>query len=163
MVLTAFEGSDSPWPGDRIPYAPPFGVVFAAWGHEEERRAWIQRAASASTALAQRLDEILDGTRERGFDVDYASLAMARAASLVDTLDSGAIALPPSIRGTPDQLRVEVATMGFPDDAATAGPALAGCACARPRAATPVPIRKLRRVCGCRSRVGVGSRSSMRR
>ncbi len=116
LVLTAFEGGDSPWPGDRIPYAPPFGVGFAAWGHEEERRAWIQRAASASTALAQRLDEILDRTRERGFDVDYASLAMARAASLVDTLDSGAIALPPSIRGTLDQLRVEVATMGFPDD-----------------------------------------------
>jgi DNA-binding IclR family transcriptional regulator len=114
LVITAFEGGDSPWPGDRIPYAPPFGVGFAAWDTEEERRAWIQRAA-ADVSVTARLEEVLDRTRERGFDVDYTSPALARAARLVGTLDSGAIALPPSIRGTLDQLRTEFTTIEFPD------------------------------------------------
>ncbi|MEV0639397.1 helix-turn-helix domain-containing protein [Streptomyces sp. NPDC050619] len=117
LVITAFEGGESPWPGDRIPYAPPFGVGFAAWGTDEERRVWIERAASAGAATAARLEGVLDRTRERGFDVDYVSPAVAHAASLVDTLDSGAIAFPPNIRGTLDQLLVEFATIGFPDDA----------------------------------------------
>ncbi|MDN3021368.1 helix-turn-helix domain-containing protein [Streptomyces sp. S.PB5] len=115
LAVTAFEGGESPWPGDRIPYAPPFGVGFAAWDTDEERRAWIGRAASADPAIAARLEEILAQTRDRGFDVDYVSPAVARAASLVDTLDSGAIALPPSIRGVLDQLLVEFTALGFPD------------------------------------------------
>lgn len=117
LLITAFEGAESAWPGDRVPYAPPFGVGFAAWDTDEERRAWIQRAASADAAFAARLEAVLDQTRERGFDVDYVSPAVARAASLVDTLDDGSIALPASIRGTLDQLLVAFTTIGFPDDA----------------------------------------------
>ncbi len=117
LLITAFEGAESAWPGDRVPYAPPFGVGFAAWDTDEERRAWIQRAASADAAMAARLEGVLDRTRERGFDVDYVSPAVARAASLVDTLDDGSIALPPNIRGTLDQLLVAFTAIGFPDDA----------------------------------------------
>ncbi|GAQ57570.1 helix-turn-helix domain-containing protein [Streptomyces acidiscabies] len=114
LVITAFEGGENPWPGDSIPYAPPFGAGFAAWDTDEGRRAWIQRAASAGTETAARLEEALDHTRERGFDVDYTSPALADAAGLVDTLASGAIALPAGIRGTLDRLRAEFSAVGFP-------------------------------------------------
>jgi DNA-binding IclR family transcriptional regulator len=116
LAITAFEGGESPWPGDHIPYAPPFGAGFAAWDTDEGRRAWIERAASAGTETAARLEEALDRTRERGFDVDYTSPALAEAAGLVGTLASGAIALPVSIRGTLDQLRTEFSLIGFPND-----------------------------------------------
>ncbi|WP_327099483.1 helix-turn-helix domain-containing protein [Nocardia vinacea] len=115
LVITAFEGGERPWPGDRIPYAPPFGAVFAAWDIAEERRAWIQRAASTNTAIAERLNEALNRIRGRGFDVDYTSPAIGQAASLIGTLDTGTIALPSNIQETLDQLRVEFTTLGFPD------------------------------------------------
>jgi DNA-binding IclR family transcriptional regulator len=127
LVITAFEGSAERWPGDRIPYAPPFGVGFAAWDTEPERLAWIQRAASTDSAtvnaaLARRLADVLARTRERGFDVDRTSPALARAASLVGSLDSGAAGLPSNIRGTLDQLRVEFTAIGFPDEAGEGTP-----------------------------------------
>ncbi|GAA5148860.1 hypothetical protein GCM10023321_11780 [Pseudonocardia eucalypti] len=118
LQITAFEGGESPWPGDRIPYAPPFGAGFAAWDTDAERQAWIQRAASSNAAIAERLADTLARIRERGFDVDGTSPAVARAANLVGTLDSGAIALPQNVREMLDRLRVEFTTMGFPDDSA---------------------------------------------
>lgn len=43
LVVTAFEGEPatqpSGIPGDRIPYAPPFGVAMAAWDTDDEQRA----------------------------------------------------------------------------------------------------------------------------
>lgn len=46
LVVTAFEGEPatqpSGIPGDRIPYAPPFGVAMAAWDTDDEQRAWIR-------------------------------------------------------------------------------------------------------------------------
>ncbi|WP_330252832.1 helix-turn-helix domain-containing protein [Nocardia sp. NBC_00565] len=115
LVITAFEGGERAWPGDRIPYAPPFGAVFAAWDTAEERRTWIQRAAATSTAIAERLELTLARIRDRGFDVDYTSPAIGRAASLIGTLDTGTIALPSNIQETLDRLRVEFTTLGFPD------------------------------------------------
>ncbi|MEV5834522.1 helix-turn-helix domain-containing protein [Nocardia sp. NPDC052112] len=115
LVITAFEGGERPWPGDRIPYAPPFGAVFVAWDTAGERRAWIERAAPTNTAIAERLDQALTRIRDRGFDVDYTSPAIGRAASLIGTLDTGTIALPSNIQETLDKLRVEFTTLGFPD------------------------------------------------
>lgn len=117
LVITAFEGGERPWPGDSIPYAPPFGAAFAAWDTEQQRHAWIQRAAPAGTAIAERMNDALARIRDRGFDVDCTSPALGQAASLLGTLDSGAIALPSKIRETLDQLRVDVTTLGSPSTA----------------------------------------------
>ena len=57
-------------PGERIRYAPPFGVAFAAWDTDEEQRAWIARSGATNPVLARRLEEVLARTRQRGFDVD---------------------------------------------------------------------------------------------
>jgi DNA-binding IclR family transcriptional regulator len=115
LVITAFEGGERAWPGDRIPYAPPFGAAFASWDTSTERQAWIQRAASLNTAMAERLHQALVRIRDRGFDVDYTSPAIGQAASLIGTLDTGTIALPSNIRETLDKLRVEFTSLGFPD------------------------------------------------
>ncbi|MET9491273.1 helix-turn-helix domain-containing protein [Nocardia sp. NPDC006630] len=114
LVITAFEGGERAWPGDRIPYAPPFGAVFAAWDTAKERRAWIERAAASTAPLAERIDQTLNRIRDRGFDVDCTSPALGQAASLLGTLGTGAIALPSNIRETLDQLIGEFMTAGFP-------------------------------------------------
>ena len=118
LVITAFEdaGQQSGGaPGDRIRYAPPFGVAFAAWDTEDEQRAWIQRGAATNSALARRLEEVLAHTRERGFDVDCTTPALTRAAHVVGTLPSDG--LPAHVREITDQLLAEFATIGYlPDD-----------------------------------------------
>ena len=101
-------------PGDRIPYAPPFGVAFAAWDTDEEQRAWIRRGAGTNAARAQRLEEVLAHTRERGFDVDWTTPALAQAAQVVGTLDSDE--MPTPVRQIMDQLLVEFTTIGFLSD-----------------------------------------------
>ena len=123
LVITAFEdaGQQSGGaPGDRIRYAPPFGVAFAAWDADDEQRAWIQRGAATNPALAQRLNEVLARTRDRGFDVDCTTPALTRAAHVVGTLPSDG--LPAHVREITDQLLAEFTTIGFltddPDDTA---------------------------------------------
>jgi len=114
LVITAFEGDDwkgtSSAPGDRIPYAPPFGVAFAAWGSADEQRAWIDRAASADDALARRLEDVLAQTRDRGFDVDWTTPALTQAARVMGTLPSDG--LPPQVRQMMDRLLVEFTAIG---------------------------------------------------
>jgi DNA-binding IclR family transcriptional regulator len=123
LVITAFEDAgrqSGGAPGDRIRYAPPFGVAFAAWDTDEEQRTWIRRGAATNSALARRLDEVLAHTRERGFDVDCTTPALTRAAHVVGTLPSDG--LPAHVREITDQLLAEFTTIGFltddPDDTA---------------------------------------------
>jgi len=124
LVITAFEdaGQQSGGaPGDRIRYAPPFGVAFAAWDTDDEQRAWIQRGAATNSTLAQRLNEVLAHTRDRGFDVDCTTPALTRAAHVVGTLPSDG--LPAHVREITDQLLAEFTTIGFlTDDADDAAP-----------------------------------------
>ena len=121
LVITAFEdaGQQSGGaPGDRIRYAPPFGVAFAAWDTDEQQRAWIQRSAATNAKLARRLEEVLARTRERGFDVDCTTPALTQAAQVVGTLPSDG--LPDHVREITDQLLVEFTTIGFLSDDDTA-------------------------------------------
>jgi len=118
LVVTAFEGetatAPSGVPGDRIPYAPPFGVALAAWDTDEEQRAWIRRGAGGNADRAARLERVLQRTRERGFDVDWTTPALAQAVQVVTTLDSNE--MPTPMRHVVDQLLVEFTTIGFLSD-----------------------------------------------
>ena len=118
LVVTAFEGDPSTQPsgipGDRIPYAPPFGVALAAWDTHEEQRAWIRRGAGGNADRTQRLERVLEHTRKRGFDVDWTTPALAQAVQLVGTLDSNE--MPTPVRHILDQLLVEFSTIGFLSD-----------------------------------------------
>jgi DNA-binding IclR family transcriptional regulator len=121
LVITAFEdagrGSGGA-PGERIRYAPPFGVAFAAWDTPEEQRAWIERGASTNSVLTSRLEEVLARTRQRGFDVDCTTPALTQAAHIMGTLPSDG--LPDHVRQITDQLLTEFTTIGFLSDDATA-------------------------------------------
>jgi DNA-binding IclR family transcriptional regulator len=117
LVITAFEDAgqqSGAAPGDRIRYAPPFGVAFAAWDTEDQQHAWIQRGTATNSALARRLEEVLARTRERGFDVDCTTPALTRAAHVVGTLPSDG--LPAHVREITDQLLAEFTTIGFLSD-----------------------------------------------
>jgi DNA-binding IclR family transcriptional regulator len=117
LVITAFEDAghqSGGAPGDRIRYAPPFGVAFAAWDTDDQQQAWIQRSAATNSALARRLDEVLARTRERGFDVDCTTPALTRAAQVVGTLPSDG--LPAHVREITDQLLAEFTTIGYLSD-----------------------------------------------
>ena len=117
MVITTYANGDSrqrPGLGDQIPYAPPFGVAFAAWDTPDEQRAWIQRGAATNPVLAQRLEDVLARTRKRGYDVDWTTPALAQAAQLVGALERDG--MPAHLREIMDQLVVEYTTIGFLSD-----------------------------------------------
>jgi DNA-binding IclR family transcriptional regulator len=118
LVVTAFEGEPANQPagipGDGIPYAPPFGVAFAAWDTEEQQRAWIRRGAGNNADRTQRLERILARTRERGYDVDWTTPAVAQAVQLVGTLDGND--MPTPVRQILERLLAEFTTIGFLSD-----------------------------------------------
>ncbi|MEU1523815.1 helix-turn-helix domain-containing protein [Nocardia rhamnosiphila] len=118
LVITAFiSGSDDyerpARPGERIPYAPPFGAAFAAWAPAAEQQAWIRRAGG-DTAVAARLEQVLAHTRARGFDVDRTTPALLQAAQLVGILDEDG--LPPHVRRIMDTLLAEFTSIGYLSD-----------------------------------------------
>lgn len=109
LVITAFEGGGPGGvSGDRIRYAPPFGVAFAAWDSDAGQRNWIDRAPSA---ISDRLREVLVQARQRGYDVDWTTPELTRAAQIVGTLPSDG--LPEHVRGITDQLLAEFTAMGL--------------------------------------------------
>jgi DNA-binding IclR family transcriptional regulator len=118
LVITSFEDAGQRSigaPGERIRYAPPFGVAFAAWDTAEEQLAWIERSAAINPVLTRRLEEVLARTRQRGFDVDCTTPALAQAARVMGTLPSDG--LPDHVREITEQLLMEFTTIGFlPDD-----------------------------------------------
>jgi DNA-binding IclR family transcriptional regulator len=109
LVITAFEtpdGSTKPVAShERIPYAPPFGIACAAWDIPSEQELWIQRGAAGDTSLAERLRTVLAQTRDRGYDIDWMTPALAQAAHAIETLSNERV--PHNLRSVVDQLRVE--------------------------------------------------------
>ena len=112
LVITAFENpqtaSVTTLPNERIPYAPPFGIAFAAWDTADEQEAWITRGAAGDAGLRQRLRTLLTRTRERGYDIDWMTPALSQAAHAIGTLSGDGI--PHNLRSIIDQLRVEFAS-----------------------------------------------------
>jgi DNA-binding IclR family transcriptional regulator len=123
LLITAFENPDSssvaPLPTERIPYAPPFGIAFAAWDTADEQEAWIARGAAGDPGLRQRLRTVLTHTRERGYDVDWMTPALSQAAHALGTLSGDAV--PHNLRSVVDQLRVEFASAGSMPENSTRG------------------------------------------
>nr|WP_286275873.1 helix-turn-helix domain-containing protein [Mycolicibacterium sp. TUM20985] len=117
LIITAHEGGHPSDPGgrlgERIPYAPPFGVAFAAWDSPEGQLAWIHRTAESNPPLARNLSLSLARTRERGYDVDLTTPALAQTAQLVGALLSDG--MPAHVRRIMDQLLVET-MVGFTGD-----------------------------------------------
>jgi DNA-binding IclR family transcriptional regulator len=109
------EGGSTPVldPGDRIPYTPPFGVAFAAWDAEDRQRLWLRRG-SDDRELVKRLATILTRTRERGYDVDWITPALAQTARLVVTLQRDGV--PTQVTALMDQILLECTTIGFLSD-----------------------------------------------
>ncbi len=119
LVITAFENPENSsitaLPNERIPYAPPFGIAFAAWDTAAEQEAWMARGAAGDAALGKRLKGVLAHTRDRGYDVDWMTPALAQAAHAIGTLSGDTI--PHNLRSIIDQLRVEFASANsMPDD-----------------------------------------------
>ncbi|OBI92185.1 helix-turn-helix domain-containing protein [Mycobacterium sp. 1245805.9] len=109
LVITAFETPDESTnpvaSHERIPYAPPFGIACAAWDIPSEQELWIQRGAAGDAPLAERLRTVLAQTRDRGYDVDWMTPALAQAAHAIETLSNETV--PHNLRSVVDQLRVE--------------------------------------------------------
>ena len=109
LVITAFEtpdGSTQPVASlDRIAYAPPFGIACAAWDIPSEQESWILRGTAGDPSLAERLHTMLAQTRDRGYDVDWMTPALAQAAHAIETLSNETV--PQNLRSVVDQLRVE--------------------------------------------------------
>ena len=123
LVITAFDlgpcqVSDVA-AGDRLPFAAPFGVVFAAWENSEERRAWMQRGSITGPAQARRLDDLLAATRERGYSIERMTPAAAQAAKAMATLRDDPAARP--VRRLMDGLLAEIAGLGLHDADGTGG------------------------------------------
>jgi DNA-binding IclR family transcriptional regulator len=98
LVITAFinsrTGRDDQWHaavGDRLPFAAPFGPVFAAWEPDAERRAWIQRSGVNSRAFQVQLEQFLDETVSQGFSVERMSPEMGSAIPVMTRLQAAAL------------------------------------------------------------------------
>lgn len=124
LVITAFEqpkgGAISASPYERIPYTAPFGVAFAAWDTPDAQRDWVQRAAADDAALTRQLNDVLTETRERGYDVDWMTPALAQAAQAIGSLSEHA--LPVNMRSIIDQLRLEFTSAALTTDTNTRAP-----------------------------------------
>lgn len=109
LLITVFEtpagSTKSVVSHKRIPYAPPFGIACAAWDIPSEQESWIQRGAAGDSSLAERLHTVLAQTRDRGYDIDWMTPALAQAAHAIETLSNETV--PHNLRSVVDQLRVE--------------------------------------------------------
>ncbi|CAA0136605.1 Glycerol operon regulatory protein [Mycolicibacterium vanbaalenii] len=120
LLITAFESpAHNPLREavtDRIPYLPPFGVAFAAWDTSDAQRDWITRGSAGDIDLEHRLLAVLARTRDRGYDVDWMTPALAQIAHALGAVSADT--LPAGLRPIIDQFRVEL-TSGIVDEEVT--------------------------------------------
>jgi flavin reductase (DIM6/NTAB) family NADH-FMN oxidoreductase RutF/DNA-binding IclR family transcriptional regulator len=70
--------------GQRIPYLPPSGAVFAAWDETDRSESWLATAADPQLVPAFR--DSLSTVKQRGFSVGLISTAQREFASALDGL-----------------------------------------------------------------------------
>ncbi|TWG96786.1 DNA-binding IclR family transcriptional regulator [Nocardioides sp. J9] len=74
--------------GQRLPYAAPFGTLFAAWAEPDERRGWLRRGRLTEAAVAS-YGAHLDQARADGFLVERMSPVVEHVSSLVQATHEG--------------------------------------------------------------------------
>jgi len=113
LLISALYGGEQfgvtlPQPGLKVPYAPPYGAAFAAFAPAAERNAWLARRATQSQEVSDVLERALGLSRERGYDVDWTTPAVAQMAALV-----GSTEVHPSLLAAMDQILVEYTALAF--------------------------------------------------
>lgn len=77
--------------GQRLPFMPPVGGVFAAWGTLEEQSEWLSHCGAESSLTREACMQMIDNIRARGCALGFghaASLKWERAAFLTSTGDA---------------------------------------------------------------------------
>ncbi len=59
--------------GERVPFRPPLGAVFAAWSDDDEVEAWLSRSPDRTTSSDERNHAALALVRSRGYSVTTGS------------------------------------------------------------------------------------------
>lgn len=118
LVITGFTagsaGHDGRWHpavGDRVPFAAPFGPVYAAWEPHAERAAWMVRSGVSGRTFQASLERFLEDTQSRGFAVERMSPEMVSAVPVMTKLQSEALS--ESMRDHLDQVLLEMT--GIPE------------------------------------------------
>jgi len=73
--------------GQRLPFVPPTGSIFAAWLPDRERNAWIGRVANAGRQ--QNASMALERVRSRGYSLGLLNDAQREFSSRLDAIASG--------------------------------------------------------------------------
>src|SRR6478735_6884863 len=96
--------------GQRLPFAPPMGSVFAAWGDEAETKAWLRRAGDDASRERHRL--ALEAVRSRGVSVALRSSAQREFATHMETSAVGRRPMEPTaLEGLMPQLSYDPAEL----------------------------------------------------
>ena len=114
MVITAYEQGDSrerPGIGDRIPYAPPFGVAFAAWDTPMNSAPGFSVAQRRTTFSPNASTACWPGRASAGSTWTGPPPHWLRPLNW--SARWNAMGMPPHVREIMDQLVVEYTTIGF--------------------------------------------------
>lgn len=74
-VLARADVADSPFPpvrpGDRFPFAPPYGAMYVAWDSDDAVEAWLRRPGPSGLEVdAVHLRAVVAASRQRGYLVE---------------------------------------------------------------------------------------------
>lgn len=145
LISAHYAGEDprpAPLPGLKVPYAPPYGAAFAAFASAEERNAWLGRSTTQSRAVGEALQRALKLCRERGYDVDWMTPAVAQLTTLAGSLDR----MPPSLLKAMDQMLLEFTAPAFDEAERAVTSITAPAVDARGRVLLCIAIHPMRRL-----------------
>ena len=101
------DASDHLEVGHRIPFVPPFGMPFVAWGEQGALEEWIERSGRPVTPeLVAQWGAVHDGLRSLGYGVERMSDSSARVRRLVGELADEQLA--PSVKQLLNRLIDEI-------------------------------------------------------